>query len=525
MLVAAGFGGAAFAADRCVPGQAIVKFAPALRVQLGQSGNDIPGLCTSGAQLLRYERLMRHPDENAITRGLDLQYLLVFDPSVDMSALICDLSSSPQVEYACPNALLSLDSIPNDTLYPEQWHLPDINAPRAWAVAHGDSNVLTAMIADAPYWTHPDLEANIWVNGPEDINGNGVFDTLWYPDGDLDGIDNDGNGYIDDVIGYDFYGGDPFPLPTDPMAVGTHYLGVQNAVTDNTVGVAAPPWNVRSCALRCGDSGSVSLSAAISAIYYCREQGVWAFSMNFGSLTPYQPLAVACLAAWEAGSVPCAPVGHSGGEDVSYPAACEGVVAVAGSGRDHRKTPSSSYGTWVDVTAPGEDIYSTYGPGGYTSLDGNSAACNIVVGVLAWIKSAWPDISNDSAVSMLKNMCDTMPDSLYWAGKLGAGRVRMSTEASGLAAARGRSHPASVDATIVHSTLVLGGADSGQNTERRGDLLDIAGRAVMALRSGTNDVSGLNPGVYFVRLHCPTGAAEANGVPRGTYARKVIVTR
>ena len=474
LLMAAGPGGVAIGADRCVPGQAIVKFVPAMRERLGETGNDIPGLHLPGMPLLRYERIMRRPDERAIARGLDLQYLLVFDPLVDVPALVCDLSGSPLVEYACPNALLRLDSLPDDTLYREQWHLPDINAPRAWATAHGDSNVLTSMIADAPYWTHPDLEPNIAINTLEDINGNGRFDTFPPPDGDLDGIDNDGNGYIDDVIGYDFYGNDPIPLPTDPTSSGTHYLGVQNAVTGNTIGVAAPPWNVRTYAMRCGDSWGVSLYAAIAAIYYCRAQGVWAFSMNFGSDSQYQPLADACLAAWEAGSVPCAPIGHTGMENWCYPAACDGVIAVASCGQDHRKTPWSSYGTWVDVTAPGEGIYSTYGPDGYASRDGNTAACNIVVGVLAWIKSAWPDISNDSAVNMMKNMCDTMPDSLYWAGKLGAGRVRMSTAVAGLELNRGHSYAGTVGATIAHGVLFLPGA-RGEKREARGERR-VAGR-------------------------------------------------
>jgi len=516
LLVAVGLG-VSNAADRYVAGQAIVKFVPALRGQLGENGNVVPGLDLPGARLLRYERLMRRPDENALARGLDLQYLLVFDPSSDVPALVAGLCRSPLVEYACPNALFPLDSVPDDSLYPEQWHLPDINAPLAWAIAHGDSTVLTAMIADAPFWTHPDLEANIAVNAPEDLNGNRRFDTLPAPEGDIDGSDQDGNGFIDDVIGYDFYARDPIPLPTEPAAAGTHYLGVQNAVTDNTIGVAAPPWNVRTYALRCGDSGSISMSAAISAIYYCMEQNVWVFSMNFGSSTAYRPLSDACLAAWNAGLVPCAPAGHSGAEQPSYPAACEGVIAVASSGRDHRKTPWSSWGTWIDVTAPGEDILSTYGPNGYTTWDGNTAACNIVVGILAWFKSALPDISNDSAVALLENLCDTMPDSLYWAGKLGAGRVRMAVPPTGVA----ETPSAKLQTPNRGATIVRGVLHLKANSEWRmasGVLLDVSGRSVMTLRPGANDVSRLAPGVYFV-----VEPGTRNEEPRTT--TKLVVTR
>jgi subtilisin family serine protease len=501
-------------ADRCVPGQVVVKFVPELRGTLGQAGTDIGGLGMLGTELLRYERLMRRPDSIALARGLDRQYLLVFDPGADVAALVSELSRNPLVEYACPNALLRLDSVPDDTLWPEQWHLPDINAPRAWATAHGDSNVLTAMIADAAFWTHPDLEANIAVNAPEDLNGNRRFDTLPPPAGDLDGIDQDGNGHADDVIGYDFYGHDPIPLPTETAPAGTHCLGVQNAVTDNHIGVAAPPWNVRTYAMRCGDSGYVSVYAAISAIYYCMEQGVWSFSMNFGTYTPYQPLLEACLAAWDAGLIPCASAGHSGGEDPVYPAACEGVVAVAGCGRDHRKTPWSNYGTWIDVTAPGDDIYSTWGPAGYTSLDGNSPACNVVVGVLAWTRSAWPGVSNDSAVRILKNMCDTMPDPLYWQGKLGAGRVRMSTAVTGLDGEPRRSDSGPGSLTVVRGVINL-------RPPTRAVLMDATGRKVMELRAGANDVRHLAAGVYFVEVSSGPPAGRA-GERRAT--SKVILT-
>ncbi|MBN2465515.1 S8 family serine peptidase [candidate division WOR-3 bacterium] len=480
--------------DRYVPGQMIVKFAAAMRGELGESGTSIPEFGVSGIPVLRCERILRRPNQHALAHGLDLQYLLTFDPSVDVPALVSRLSSSPVVEYACPDVLLPLDSVPGDTLYHEQWHLADINAPRAWAIAHGDSNVLTGMISDAPHWTHPDLEANIAINALEDLNGNRRFDALWYPDGDLNGVDDDTNGYIDDVIGYDFYGGDPFPEPTEDDPAGTHCLGVQNAISDNGTGVAAPPWNVRTYAMRCGDSMGISLSAAISAISYCVTQGVWAFSMNFGSLTPYPPLADACLAAWDAGSIPCAPAGHSAMEIPVYPAAYDSVIAVADCGRDHRKTPWSSYGTWIDVTAPGDDIYSTASQSGYDYRDGNIPACNIVVGILAWYKSAWPDITNDSAVHLLKNMCDTMPDSLYWAGKLGAGRVRMSVLPYGIAGDEPTSLPRTAAAAIVHRVLALG--DRGRKTEDRAALLDACGRKVMDLHAGGNDVSSLSPGVY-----------------------------
>jgi hypothetical protein len=306
-------------------------------------------------------------------------------------------------------------------------------------------------------------------------------------------------------------------VATGATAAGTHGAGVQNAATDNGIGVSAPPWNVRSVAVRAGDQGSISLSAATQAIVYLVASHAWAFAMPFGSTSQYQPLADACLYAWNSGVVPCAGAGGSGGETPSYPAACAGVIAVAAHGPDNRKSAFSNYGTWIDVTAPGEDIISTQGASGYESWDGTGPACNVVVGVLGWVKSAYPDISNDSAFQVLRNMCDTMPDPLYWQGKLGAGRVRMSIAATDLVEQGSAPAPTLGPATVVRSVLHL----PWDMTELPGDsdrvprptLLDATGRKMLYLQAGPNDVSALPPGVYFIR-------------PRDASAtRKVVVSR
>ncbi|MBN2465950.1 S8 family serine peptidase [candidate division WOR-3 bacterium] len=519
-LTAVAASSAAKGSERHVPGQALVKFAPAMRAAMGDSGCGVPGFDLPGLQGARYHRILPRPDSLAQARGLDLQYLLAFDTTADAAALVRNLEGSPLVEYACPNALLMLDSFPDDSLYPEQWHLDHIGAPGAWAIAHGDDSVYLAVVADGVHWTHPDLEANLRVNSAEDINHNGRFDSLPAAQGgDVDGIDQDGNGYPDDVIGYDFLNLDPNPMATDSQSSGTHGAGVQNAVTDNQDGVSAPPWNVRSIVVRCGSQGYVNLVAAIAAIYCLVSEGACSFGMPFGSTAHYPPLADACLYAWDSGAIPCASAGHDGGEVVRYPAAYEGVIAVAAHGRDNRKSPFSNYGIGIDVTAPGEDILSTAGPGGYAAWDGTSVACNVVVGILGWLKSAYPDASRDSLVSLLKNMCDTMPDPLYRQGKLGSGRVRMSVPQAGIE--EGHHTPYAGSNTPGPSVVrgMLRTAFGRQHPACRAELLDISGRKVMELQPGENDIRHLSPGIYFVR-------SEPSAVSRQPSAvRKVVVTR
>jgi subtilisin family serine protease len=485
-----------------LPGRAIVKFAHGVRLECA-GGGVRTGLADVDRLLGRYEArglrpLVPCPDPIARASGADRSYLLIFRPDADVHEVTASLAAVAGVEGAWPDERLPLDSVPDDSMYRQQWHLAHIGAPGAWSIAHGDSNVKLAVIADGVHWTHPDLEANLWVNPAEDINHSGRFEPSAPPAGDLDFIDQDGNGYVDDVIGYDFVDNDPNPAATSQDAIGTHGTGIQNAVTDNNRGVSAPPWNVRSFALRCGSGGSIYISAAVSAIYYLTQKGCWSFCMPFGSRTSNPMLSQACIDAWNSGRIPCAGAGGDNEEPV-YPAASDGVIAVAAHGRTNRKSSFSNYGTWVDITAPGDSILSTYGPDRYQSRSGVSEAAGVVVGALGWVKSAYPGIDRDSALAILRGMCDSMPDPLYLQGKLGWGRLRMSVPTTGIAESPApgvrQAAPAS---TVVRGVLRL--PEPGFGRDAVGVLLDVTGRCVCPLKPGANDVSGLAPGVYFARV-------------------------
>jgi hypothetical protein len=486
--------------EQVQPGRAIVKFAPGVAPACAD-GRVRTGLADVDRLLDRYEArdlrsLVPCPESIARATGADRCYLLTFPPYADVHEVADGLAAAAGVEGAWPDERLPLDSVPDDSMYPQQWHLAHIGAPGAWAIAHGDSSVKLAVIADGVHWTHPDLEANLWVNAAEDINHSGRFEPSAPPAGDLDFTDQDGNGYVNDVIGYDFQDNDPNPMPTGNDAYSTRCTGVQNAVTDNNRGVSAPPWNVRSIALRCGADGSVSLSAAISAIYYLIREGAWAFTVSGRHTTANPMYSDACLAAWNSGRIPCATVGYEGSEVVYYPAAYDGVLVVAAHGRTNRKSSFSNYGTWVDITAPGEGILTTSGPSGYTVEDGLQE--QVVVGALGWVKSAYPGIDRDSALAILRGMCDSMPDPLYLQGKLGWGRLRMSVPTTGIAESPAPGvHHAMPVSTVVRGILRLPEPEFGRDAV--GVLLDVTGRCVCPLKPGPNDVSGLAPGVYFVR--------------------------
>ncbi len=417
-------------------GQLVIQLAPSQRglVQLSKSEGvvlfGVPALdrLSRTWHVNEAEPLMRKPHPTDIDRkyGLDLQYVVQFDVDQDVAPVMAEYQSLAEVELVCPNGVMRFDEAPNDPLYPSQWHWQNLNAVAAWGIAKGDSSVLNVPLDDGLDLDHPDIKANLWINSAEDINHNGVFDTLWYPDGDLNGVDEDGNGFYDDVVGYDFVGGDAIPQCEGTDDHGTHCWGVSNAVTNNGVGVAGATWNSRTISVRCGSSGGVNIGAAIQAINYLTNLNIWSISMSFGSNQFYQPMANACQAAWDYGAVPFGSAGNEYERGQRYPGCYDGVENVAASNSGDLKADFSNWGPWVDVTAPGVGIYSTVPrPTNYATMDGTSMACPLAAGVISWIKCWNPTLTNQDALDMMHAACDTMPDSLFRIGELGAGRISL----------------------------------------------------------------------------------------------------
>ncbi|MDH5185521.1 MAG: S8 family serine peptidase [candidate division WOR-3 bacterium] len=369
-----------------------------------------------------------NPDEIAKRMGLDMLYHLTFPKETNIEQILAAYKNSPYVRYTCPNAIYRIQRIPNDPRYPEQWHLPNIGCPDAWEVSTGDSSVVTAIVDMGVDYTHEDIQDNLWINHAEDINHNGRFDPSPPPTGDLNNIDEDSNGYYDDVIGYDFVYGDPDPTPTTPGDDhGQHCFGIASAVTNNNTGVASVGWNVRGMALKCGEGSGIYLYSAIAAIYYAADKGAWVISMSYGGYRQqFEPESIALAYAWERGLVECAGAGNDNRQSIFYPAAYSWVIAVAASNPSNLKADFSNYGTWIDVCAPGTNILSTTTQNGYVRYDGTSMACPVVAGVAALVKSAFPTMTNAECTTRIFESCDSMSDPLYRSGLLGYGRVNVA---------------------------------------------------------------------------------------------------
>ncbi|MCF6437025.1 S8 family serine peptidase [Pseudoalteromonas sp. MMG022] len=338
---------------------------------------------------------------------------------------IAMLSQHPAVEYAEPDYKVSVMGIPDDARFDELWGLhntgqtggtadADIDAPEAWDISVGSRDVIVGVIDTGVDHTHPDLAANMWVN-PNEIAG--------------DGIDNDGNGYIDDVHGINAITGVGDPM--DDQGHGTHVSGTIGALGNDGTGVAGVNHEVSIVGCKFLDaSGSGTTSDAIKCIDYLvglREAGVDIRVSNnsWGGGGFSQALADALTASEEAGILFVAAAGNSAVDNDSsphYPSSYEheSVLAVASTTHTDDMSSFSQWGlTSVDLGAPGSAILSTVPGGGYSSYSGTSMATPHVAGAAALTLSVNPTLTTAELKAILMDSGD---DNAALNGKVVSGK-------------------------------------------------------------------------------------------------------
>ncbi len=296
-----------------------------------------------------------------------------------------------------PDYLITGAGVPNDPSFGQLWGLSntgqsgglrdaDIDAPEAWDVTTGSRDVVVAVIDTGVDYRHRDLAANAWRN-PGEVAG--------------DGIDNDGNGFVDDVYGWDFANNDADPL--DDQGHGTHVAGTIGAVGNNGTGVVGVSWNVSIMGLKfLGANGSGSTSGAVAAINYAtrmrRDFGINIVATNnsWGGGGSSAALRDAIAAGGRAGILFVAAAGNEATNiDVTpaYPASYmdAAVISVAATDRSNNLANFSNYGvTGVDLAAPGVAIYSTVPGNSYATYSGTSMATPHVTGTVALMAAANP---------------------------------------------------------------------------------------------------------------------------------------
>ena len=373
-----------------------------------------------------------HPDkwdeEDIQTRGGKVKYRYHIIPAIAAEVdetEIDKIKKSPKVKYVEPDYELHIvQTIPND-LHPNLWGLnntgayaggtpdADVDAPEAWDIQTGSENVVIAVIDTGLDYNHVDLAANAWTN-PGEIPGNGV--------------DDDNNGCVDDVYGYDFYHDSSDPL--DDHGHGTHCSGTIAAVGNNGIGIVGINWRARIMALKAFNQyGSGSTLAAIASIEYVammKQRGVpvVAMSNSWGNTTYTQSMKDAISAANSAGVLFIAAAGnYSRDNDATpfYPASYNvpNVISVAASDYNDNLASFSCYGaTSVDLAAPGVSILSTIPGDGYSSWNGTSMATPHVTGVAALVRAEFPGITHIDIKDRILEGVDPIPG---MAGKVATG--------------------------------------------------------------------------------------------------------
>ncbi len=362
-------------------------------------------------------RLPEHPRTLIFQSSNLVQYLYQFeDPQVE-AAVLAELVKTPGFSFAEPNMVVQSSVVPNDPNYPLLWGLEqasdkDIDASSAWDLSLGSSNVVVGVIDTGIDYTHEDLANNIWTNPAECPAGIGTCV--------VNGTDEDGNGYIDDFYGWDFINNDNDPF--DDNSHGTHVAGTISAVGNNGKGVVGVNWNAKLMALKfLGASGSGSTANGIAAVNYAtmmnRDFGVNIPLTNnsWGGSGYSQALFDAISASRQQGMLFIAAAGNnSTNNDITpyYPSSynLDNVISVASTNTADSLSYFSNYGsTSVDLSAPGESIYSTLPYNGYGYKSGTSMAAPHVAGVAALAWAASPALSYAAVRDAILNSVDPVP--------------------------------------------------------------------------------------------------------------------
>ncbi len=377
-----------------VPGELVVRFAPGLQ---GPSSSFARG--QAGASLKQ-----EIPELDIEVWGL---------PSADMATLqdnIDALQGNANVLYAEPNYVVRTTGIPSDPRFADLYGLhntgqtggiadADIDAPEAWNVTTGSRDVVVAVIDTGVDYTHPDLVDNMWVNVDE-IPANGIDDDL--------------NGFVDDVHGYDFANDDS--NPADGNSHGTHCAGTIGGVGDNGVGVVGVSHEVSIMAVKfLSDGGSGSTADAVEAVLYAVDNGATILSNSWGGGGHSSALVDAIVYARDRDVLFVAAAGNDAlNTDSSphYPSSydVENVVSVAATDHSDLKAGFSNWGlTSVDLAAPGVQTLSTIPGSGYGYKSGTSMATPHVSGAAALLRAHNPSLSMLDIKAALMDSVDPVP--------------------------------------------------------------------------------------------------------------------
>ena len=313
-----------------------------------------------------------------------MEAIVVDLPFASMASFVKEIRDFELSKYVEPNLKVQAQFIPNDPYWGLQWGPQKIEANWAWNTTIGDSSVLVAVVDTGVDYYHPDLAAN----------------------------------YV--ALGYDWVNNDADPM--DDNGHGTHCAGIIAAGLSNSIGIAGLA-QIKIMAEKALDmSGSGSMEWVVNAIIHATDQGANIISMSWGASFHSKLLYEAIRYAYDAGVLLVAAAGNDATDHKVYPAAYDEVIAVAATDYDDGQAQFSNFGNWIELAAPGVNVYSTVLDNGYANKSGTSMAAPHVVGVAALVWSSFPYMSRDQLRFYLRYTADDL-GSLGFDESYGYGRI------------------------------------------------------------------------------------------------------
>jgi hypothetical protein len=348
----------------------------------------------------------------------DHVYELFFDKGDLTAEFISDLQKDPCVVYAEKVPIMYQDYFPSDPFIFNQYTLNITEAFEAWDI-HRNPNreVVIAIVDDAVRIDHEDLQPNLWINAKE-IPGNG--------------IDDDGNGYIDDVYGYDVFHNRPDPSPPVNnnffFSHGTHCAGIASAASDNETGIASLGYNCKIMSVKAkrDDNTSNTIDNTTAGIVYAIVNRADVISMSFGGGGGGNTIQNLFTLAHERGTISLSSAGNDDTNLEFYPAAYKHVYAVASTNSVDLKSGFSNFGEWIDISAPGSQILSTVAgsTSSYVNNSGTSMACPNAAGLAGYLFGYHLNVTSGDVLECLFETADDLDElNPEYKGLLGHGRI------------------------------------------------------------------------------------------------------
>ena len=384
----------------------------------------------SNFKLTIHSKIQPKNQELSKSLGLDRFYTIEFNKDIDVFNVIEDYKKVSLIESAGVSsfgfAADSTATFPNDANFAWQWGLhsngsnpppkpgavdADIDAPEGWDIETGNHNIVVAIIDKGIDWTHTDINYNIWINTGEDAWSN-PYD---YTTGN--GLDDDGNGFIDDWKGWNIIANNSNSQDESSDGHGTHCAGIAGAVTNNNYGIAGVNWYSKLMAVRAMyKNGDIYWTDAAAALIYAADNGADVISMSFGGYSDTsQVLKGGIDYAYNSGCILVAAMGNDGEEKNHYPAVYSNVIAVGATDVDDSRArkgdwansdEGSNFGNHIDVIAPGTWIYSTINSNQFEYKNGTSMATPHVAGLAALLLSQKPSRTNVKVREIIRNTAD-----------------------------------------------------------------------------------------------------------------------